>query len=52
MISFHCFQEEEYKPKCLKKTKEEVKKDTCEPKLQEDDPLSVVTAIIAQVMQK
>lgn len=49
--SFDCFQEEEYKPKCPKKTQIEVKKDTCEPKLHEDDPLSVVTAIIAQVVQ-
>lgn len=44
---FRC-QEEERKPKIQKKVKEEVK-EVCEPKLQEDDPLSVLTAIIAQV---
>ncbi|XP_051242887.1 ubiquitin carboxyl-terminal hydrolase 40 isoform X2 [Dicentrarchus labrax] len=40
--------EEDCKPKTQKKVKEEVKKEVCEPKLQEDDPLSVLTAIIAQ----
>ncbi|CAG10359.1 unnamed protein product, partial [Tetraodon nigroviridis] len=44
--------EEEYKPKCPKKTKEEVKIDTCEPKLHEDDPLSVITTIITQEPSK
>ncbi|XP_013865209.1 ubiquitin carboxyl-terminal hydrolase 40, partial [Austrofundulus limnaeus] len=39
--------EDDCKPKSQKKIKEEVK-DSCEPKLQEDDPLSVLTAIIAQ----
>lgn len=47
-----CFQEVEYKPKCQRKAQEEVNTDTCEPKLHEDDPLSVVTALIAQVVQK
>lgn len=47
-----CFQEVEYKPNCQKKAKEEVNTDTCETKLHEDDPLSVVTALIAQVAQK
>lgn len=42
----------EYKPNCQKKAKEEVNTDTCEPKLHGDDPLSVVTALIAQVVQK
>lgn len=45
------FQEEEYKPKCQKKAKKEVDTDTCEPKLHEDDPLSVITALISQVVQ-
>lgn len=45
------FQEEEFKPKCQKKAKKEVNADTCEPKLHEDDPLSVITALIAQVVQ-
>ncbi|XP_019110038.2 ubiquitin carboxyl-terminal hydrolase 40 isoform X1 [Larimichthys crocea] len=40
--------EEECKPKTQKKVKEDVKKEACEPKLQEDDPLSVLTAIISQ----
>lgn len=44
---FRC-QEEERKPKTQNKVKKEVK-EVCEPKLQEDDPLSVLTAIIAQV---
>ncbi|KAF1374703.1 hypothetical protein PFLUV_G00231860 [Perca fluviatilis] len=43
--------EEECKPKTQKKVKEEVKQ-ICEPKLQEDDPLSVITAIIAQEPSK
>ncbi|XP_059209927.1 ubiquitin carboxyl-terminal hydrolase 40 [Centropristis striata] len=43
--------EEECKPKTQKKVKEEVKQ-MCEPKLQEDDPLSVITAIIAQEPSK
>ena len=41
-------QEDDGKPKTQKKIREEVK-DTCDPKLQEDDPLSVLTAVIAQV---
>lgn len=45
----HC-QEEDCKPKTQKKVKEEVIK-VCEPKLQADDPLSVLTALIAQVQQ-
>ncbi|XP_041809332.1 ubiquitin carboxyl-terminal hydrolase 40 isoform X1 [Chelmon rostratus] len=45
-------QEEECKPKTQKKVKEEVKKEASEPKLQEDDPLSVLTAIIAQEPSK
>ncbi|XP_029688638.1 ubiquitin carboxyl-terminal hydrolase 40 isoform X2 [Takifugu rubripes] len=44
--------EEEYKPKCQKKAKKEVNTDTCEPKLHEDDPLSVITALIAQEPSK
>uniref|UniRef100_A0A671TUG1 Ubiquitin specific peptidase 40 n=1 Tax=Sparus aurata TaxID=8175 RepID=A0A671TUG1_SPAAU len=44
--------EEEYKLKSQKKGKEDFKKDVCEPKLQEDDPLSVLTAIIAQEPSK
>ncbi|XP_049452493.1 ubiquitin carboxyl-terminal hydrolase 40 isoform X1 [Epinephelus fuscoguttatus] len=43
--------EEECKPKTQRKVKEEVKK-MCEPKVQEDDPLSVLTAIIAQEPSK
>ncbi|XP_029317046.1 ubiquitin carboxyl-terminal hydrolase 40 isoform X2 [Cottoperca gobio] len=43
--------EEEHKPKTQKKFKEEVKQ-VCEPKLKEDDPLSVITAIIAQEPSK
>ncbi|XP_031703840.1 ubiquitin carboxyl-terminal hydrolase 40 isoform X1 [Anarrhichthys ocellatus] len=43
--------EEECKPKTQKKVTEEVKP-TCEPKLQEDDPLSVIAAIIAQEPSK
>ncbi|XP_029350343.1 ubiquitin carboxyl-terminal hydrolase 40 [Echeneis naucrates] len=39
--------EEDCKPKTQRKVKEEVK-EVCEPKLQEDDPLSVLTAIISQ----
>ncbi|KAM4542615.1 ubiquitin carboxyl-terminal hydrolase 40 isoform 2-T2 [Odontesthes bonariensis] len=42
---------EDYKPKTQKKVKEEVK-ESCEPKVQEDDPLSVLTAIIAQESSK
>ncbi|XP_044231472.1 ubiquitin carboxyl-terminal hydrolase 40 [Thunnus albacares] len=43
--------EEESKPKMQKKVKEEVK-EVCEPKLKEDDPLSVLTTIIAQEPSK
>ncbi|XP_054470070.1 ubiquitin carboxyl-terminal hydrolase 40 isoform X2 [Anoplopoma fimbria] len=43
--------EEECKPKTQKKVKEEVKQ-MCAPKIQEDDPLSVLTAIIAQEPSK
>ncbi|CAJ1073333.1 ubiquitin carboxyl-terminal hydrolase 40 isoform X1 [Xyrichtys novacula] len=43
--------EEDCKPKTQKKAKERVK-EACEPKLQEDDPLSVLTAIIAQEPSK
>ncbi|XP_034531244.1 ubiquitin carboxyl-terminal hydrolase 40 isoform X2 [Notolabrus celidotus] len=43
--------EDECKPKTQKKAKEKVK-EACEPKLQEDDPLSVLTAIIAQEPSK
>ncbi|XP_041669120.1 ubiquitin carboxyl-terminal hydrolase 40 [Cheilinus undulatus] len=43
--------EEECKPKTQKKAKEKVR-EACEPKLQEDDPLSVLTAIIAQEPSK
>ncbi|XP_074516578.1 ubiquitin carboxyl-terminal hydrolase 40 isoform X1 [Sebastes fasciatus] len=43
--------EEDCKPKTQKKVKEEVKQ-MCEPKLQEDDPLSVITVIIAQEPSK
>uniref|UniRef100_A0A3B4YKH0 Ubiquitin specific peptidase 40 n=1 Tax=Seriola lalandi dorsalis TaxID=1841481 RepID=A0A3B4YKH0_SERLL len=39
--------EEDCKPKTQRKVKEEVK-EVCESKLQEDDPLSVLTTIIAQ----
>lgn len=46
-----CCQEEDCKPKTQRKVKEEAK-EVCEPKLQEDDPLSVLTAIIAQVLQQ
>ncbi|KAM8914024.1 ubiquitin carboxyl-terminal hydrolase 40 isoform 2-T2 [Spinachia spinachia] len=43
--------EEERKPKTQKKSRDEVEQ-MCEPKLQEDDPLSVITAIIAQEPSK
>lgn len=44
-----CRQEEEdCKPRSQKKAKDEAK-DLSEPKLQEDDPLSVLTAVISQV---
>ncbi|XP_007576687.1 ubiquitin carboxyl-terminal hydrolase 40 isoform X1 [Poecilia formosa] len=43
--------EEDCKPKAQKKTKEEVK-ESSEQKLQEDDPLSIITAIIAQESSK
>ncbi|KAI3367183.1 hypothetical protein L3Q82_008235 [Scortum barcoo] len=43
--------EEERKPKTQKKVKEE-DKEVCEPKVQEDDPLSVLTAVIAQEPSK
>ncbi|KAG7224082.1 hypothetical protein INR49_019817 [Caranx melampygus] len=43
--------EEDCKPKTQRKVKEEAK-EVCEPKLQEDDPLSVLTAIIAQEPSK
>ncbi|XP_070698242.1 ubiquitin carboxyl-terminal hydrolase 40 isoform X2 [Pempheris klunzingeri] len=43
--------EEECKPKTQTKVKNEVK-EVCELKLQEDDPLSVLTAIIAQEPSK
>ncbi|XP_041827109.1 ubiquitin carboxyl-terminal hydrolase 40 isoform X2 [Melanotaenia boesemani] len=43
--------EEDCKPKTQKKVKEDVK-EACELKLQEDDPLSVLTAIIAQESSK
>ncbi|XP_026161733.1 ubiquitin carboxyl-terminal hydrolase 40 isoform X2 [Mastacembelus armatus] len=43
--------EEECKPKTQKKVKEEVK-DVCEPKVQENDPLSVLSTIIAQEPSK
>ncbi|XP_044023180.1 ubiquitin carboxyl-terminal hydrolase 40 isoform X1 [Siniperca chuatsi] len=43
--------EKESKPKTKKKVKEEVK-EVCEPKLKEDDPLSVLTAIIAEEPSK
>ncbi|KAM9842918.1 ubiquitin carboxyl-terminal hydrolase 40 [Aulostomus maculatus] len=39
--------EDDCKPKTKKKVKQEVKEE-CEPKLKEDDPLSVLTTIIAQ----
>ncbi|KAM4540583.1 ubiquitin carboxyl-terminal hydrolase 40 isoform 2-T2 [Fundulus diaphanus] len=43
--------EEDCKPKTQKKIKEEVK-ESSEPNLQEDDPLSIITAIIAQESSK
>ncbi|XP_038584441.1 ubiquitin carboxyl-terminal hydrolase 40 isoform X2 [Micropterus salmoides] len=43
--------DEECKSKIQKKLKREVK-EVCEPKLKEDDPLSVLTAIIAQEPSK
>ncbi|XP_034063280.1 ubiquitin carboxyl-terminal hydrolase 40 isoform X1 [Gymnodraco acuticeps] len=43
--------EEECKNKTQKKVKDEVKQ-MCEPKLQEDDPLSVISAIITQEPSK
>ncbi|KAK2826421.1 hypothetical protein Q5P01_020635 [Channa striata] len=43
--------EEDCKPKTQKKVKEVVK-EVCEPKLQTDDPLSVITAIVAQEPSK
>uniref|UniRef100_A0AAQ4QH47 USP domain-containing protein n=1 Tax=Gasterosteus aculeatus aculeatus TaxID=481459 RepID=A0AAQ4QH47_GASAC len=43
--------EEEQKPKTQKKSKNEVEQ-MCAPILQEDDPLSVITAIIAQEPSK
>lgn len=43
--------EEDCKPKTQWKVKEEVQ-EVCEPKLQENDPLSVLTAIIAQEPSK
>ncbi|XP_037342599.2 ubiquitin carboxyl-terminal hydrolase 40 [Pungitius pungitius] len=43
--------EEERKPKTQKQSRDEVEQ-MCEPKLQEDDPLSVITAIIAQEPSK
>ncbi|KAF3845029.1 hypothetical protein F7725_008192 [Dissostichus mawsoni] len=43
--------EEECKIKTQKKVKDEVKQ-MCEPKLQEDDPLSVISAIITQESSK
>ncbi|XP_034419262.1 ubiquitin carboxyl-terminal hydrolase 40 isoform X2 [Cyclopterus lumpus] len=43
--------EEECKPKTQNNVKEEVKQ-MCDPKLQEDDPLSVISAIIAQEPSK
>lgn len=49
-ISVFGCQDEECKSKIQKKLKREVK-EVCEPKLKEDDPLSVLTAIIAQVWQ-
>lgn len=45
----HC-QEEDCKPKTQKKVKEV--QEVCEAKLQTDEPLSVLTAIIAQVVQQ
>nr|XP_046268138.1 ubiquitin carboxyl-terminal hydrolase 40 isoform X2 [Scatophagus argus] len=44
--------EEEYKPKTQRKVKEEVRREVREPILQEDNPLSVLTAIIAQEPSK
>lgn len=46
----HC-QEEDCKPKTQKKAKVEFK-EVLEPKLHEDDPLSIVTTIIAQVLHE
>lgn len=46
-----CCQEEDCKPKAQKKVKEEVE-EVREPKLKEDDPLSVLTTIISQVQQQ
>lgn len=43
--------EDDCKPKTQKKVKQDVK-EMCEPKLQEDDPLSVLTSIIAQESSK
>lgn len=43
--------EDDCKPKTQRKVKEEVK-EACETKLQEDNPLSVLTAIIAQESSK
>ncbi|XP_058471340.1 ubiquitin carboxyl-terminal hydrolase 40 isoform X2 [Solea solea] len=43
--------EADCKPKTQRKAKEEAK-DVCEPKLQEDDPLSVISAIIVQEPSK
>ncbi|XP_039992469.1 ubiquitin carboxyl-terminal hydrolase 40 isoform X2 [Xiphias gladius] len=43
--------EEDCKPKTQRKVKEEVK-EVCDQKLQEDDPLSVLTTIIAQEPSK
>ncbi|XP_069563342.1 ubiquitin carboxyl-terminal hydrolase 40 isoform X2 [Brachyistius frenatus] len=44
-------QEEDCKPKPQRKIKEQVK-EVCEPTLQEDDPLSVLTAIISKESSK
>lgn len=44
-------QEEDCKPKAQRKTKEEIK-ESSETKVQEDDPLSIITAIIAQESSK
>lgn len=49
LLPIHCtfyWQDEDVKPKAQKKEKV---KERCEAELQEDDPLSVLTAIIAQV---
>lgn len=45
-------QEEEHKPKSQKKIPEKVLKEVFEPNVQEDDPLSVLTALIGQVPNK